>query len=98
MLTVLIFSVNGAVIFAVARAGVLKVYGDNIVGPVSRFPDQMEQRITRYTTEPELVAVVADTDSPATAPAAAPIAPAALRPGAAPAELEWLRRNSRVPN
>jgi sterol desaturase/sphingolipid hydroxylase (fatty acid hydroxylase superfamily) len=28
MLTVLIFSVNGAVIFALARAGVLKVYGD----------------------------------------------------------------------
>jgi hypothetical protein len=26
----------------------LKVYGDRIVGPVPAFPDQMEQRITRY--------------------------------------------------
>ena len=39
---------GGRVALSVFQELMLKVYRDRIVGPVPAFPDQMEQRITRF--------------------------------------------------
>jgi hypothetical protein len=44
----------------------LKVYRAGIVGPVPAFPDQLEQRITRYL-QGDAPAIVADTGPPVVA-------------------------------
>ena len=52
---------GGRVALPVFQELMLKVYGDGIVGPAPAFPDQMEQRITRYLQgdAPALVAASA---------------------------------------
>jgi hypothetical protein len=63
------------------------MYGDELAGPAPAFPDQMEQRITRYLSE----------DAPVLAVVDAPIAAAEVpRRSASPAELEWLLHNATV--
>ena len=65
-----------------------QVYRDGIVGPVPAFPDQMEQRITRYLQRDAPVIVV-DAGLSGTATSAP-------RRHASPAELEWLLHHATV--
>ena len=53
---------GGRVALPVFRELMLKMYGDELAGPVPAFPDQLEQRITRYL----------DGDTPALSIARAP--------------------------
>jgi len=50
---------GGRVALPVFQEVMLKVYRDRIVGPVPAFPDQMEERITRYL-QGDAAAIVAD--------------------------------------
>jgi penicillin-binding protein 1A len=70
----------------VFRELMLKVYGDALVGPVPAFPDQMEQRITRYL----------DGDAPALVVDPVVSAIRSPRRAARPAELEWLLNHGTV--
>ena len=78
---------GGRVALPVFQELMLKVYRDGIVGPAPVFPQQMEQRISRYL-QGETPALVEDV-----ALAAAPRAP---RLRASPAESEWFNNNARL--
>jgi penicillin-binding protein 1A len=73
---------GGRVALPVFQELMLKVYHDGIVGPVPAFPDQMEERITRYLQD-DAEAVVMNVAQPV-------VAPGTLRGRPSPAEYEWL--------
>jgi penicillin-binding protein 1A len=73
---------GGRVALPVFQELMLKVYRAGIVGPVPAFPDQMEERITRYLQD-DAEAVVMNVAQPV-------VAPGTLRGRPSPAEYEWL--------
>jgi penicillin-binding protein 1A len=79
---------GGRVALPVFQELMLKMYRDGVVGPVPAFPDQMEQRITRYLQgdAPEVVV------GPATSVAATD----ASHGHASAAESEWLSHHATV--
>lgn len=77
---------GGRVALPVFQELMLKVYGDGIVGKVPAFPDQMEQRISRYLQGDPAPALVGNV--------AQPVVGAGTLPGRpSPAEFEWLQHN-----
>jgi len=81
---------GGRVALPVFQEVMLKVYGDGIVGPVPAFPDQMEERITRYLhgdSQASPATIVANATPPI-------VAPTTLGAHPSPAEFEWLFRHA----
>ncbi len=83
----------------------LKVYRDGIVGPAPAFPNQMEQRITRYVqgdaapvAQGDAAAPVVSAARPVVASAAPPVAAAGMTRGntVPAAELEWILHHTTV--
>jgi penicillin-binding protein 1A len=77
---------GGRVALPVFQEVMLKVYHDAIVGPVPAFPDQMEERITRYLQghgDDVAPAIVANAILPV-------VAPTTLSAHPSPAEYTWL--------
>jgi membrane peptidoglycan carboxypeptidase len=79
---------GGRVALPVFQELMLKVYRDGIVGPVPAFPDQMEQRITRYLQAGTPALVVDAATSVAMT--------GASRGPASPAEWQWLLHRATV--
>jgi penicillin-binding protein 1A len=73
---------GGRVALPVFQEVMLRMYRDQLAGPVPSFPPQMEQRITRYL-QGDVPAPVVDAVTSVTATSAA-------REPASPAEWEWL--------
>lgn len=79
---------GGRVALPVFKELMLKVYGGGIIGAVPAFPNQMEQRITRY---------LQDGAADPVAKAADPVVAAGPRPGPASlAESGWLLHNATI--
>ena len=79
---------GGRVALPVFQELMLKVYRDGIVGPVPAFPDQMEQRITRYL-QGDAAALVVTVARPI-------VGVGTLHGHASPAESEWLLHHASV--